>query len=68
MNVEVHDKVKAYTGFAIVALAVLVLIDRGTNLDLIPNDIETMFWTALVPIIVGLGGAWFTREGHGPTK
>lgn len=64
----VHDKVKAYTGFAIVALAILVLVDRGTSLDLIPNDIEKMFWASLVPILVGLGGAYFTREGHAPTK
>lgn len=68
MNLPIHDKVKAYAGFAVVALAILVLIDRGTGLDLIPNDIEKLFWASIVPILVGLGGAWATREGKGPTK
>lgn len=63
-----HDKVKAFAIAAFVFVAVLVLLDRGTSLDLVPDDIEKLFWATLSPILVGFGVAYSIREGHGPTK
>lgn len=63
-----HDKVKAFAIAGFLALAVLVLIDRGTALDLVPNDIEKLFWAAVAPLLIGLGAAYQTRESKGPTK
>ncbi len=63
-----HDKVKAYAGMAVVALAGLIIGDHLFNVDIVPEDTEKLFWTGLVPVVVGGVAAFFTREGHGPTK
>jgi hypothetical protein len=63
-----HDKVKAFLIAAIVVLAVLLVAEPLLKVDIVPDDTAKLFWSSLVPVIIGAVVAWFTREGHGPTK